>query len=257
MKLSEANSTWLNYAPRPGPVPGLLRDDFSRGDRFAYDLKLQTSDDQGNITSSIRTFSDITMIRISKTGSDGWCLRGLWLEVNGVQIFELYNIPPNPPNPSATGDARFCRWLDNTGGLQPTMEIRTLRGTRLWEDYTQPALPLRITREEMQSRIEAYTGDWMHGYSIDLPVWGHSTLDWRHGVICGKSRNAGARALLDCHFGLVAKIPRLKNPGIDVDIDVEFCCSNMRLSVRPLHQPKTDTRFPFPEVIPNLNSGQV
>ena len=57
--LSEAsntgmNSTWVDYG----------RDDFERGDTFTYDLNLD----------EIPLLSDITRIRITKDGTDGWCL---------------------------------------------------------------------------------------------------------------------------------------------------------------------------------------
>ena len=55
MNVPAGNETWLDYA----------RNNFEKGDIFAYDLNL----------GGIGEIDDITQLSISKTGSDGWCLR--------------------------------------------------------------------------------------------------------------------------------------------------------------------------------------
>ena len=73
VRLNGRNATWMD---QPG-------DDRERGDLFTYDLML--TDPSG--ISTLSRVRDITMLEVTKTGSDGWCFTTLDLMINGKSIY--------------------------------------------------------------------------------------------------------------------------------------------------------------------------
>lgn len=113
VSLGTGNATWIDYG----------RDDFERGDDFQYDLVLGALND----------LSEISRIYITKTGSNGWCLEGFTLLVNGEPIYDQVF--------GAT--ALTCHWLDNDNGHVRTFSVSrsTLRSNELWVGFNQPSPP--------------------------------------------------------------------------------------------------------------------
>jgi hypothetical protein len=127
--LSEAsytgmNYTWVDYG----------RDDFEQGDTFTYDLNLD----------EIPLLSDITRIKITNDGTDGWCLADFSLLVNGVAVYAQ----------DFHGEPGGCHWLDEDDGHQPTFEVShdTIRAHPLWQAYHEPQ---RITFDVIPPQIIA------------------------------------------------------------------------------------------------------
>jgi hypothetical protein len=139
VQLNSTNSTWLDYG----------RDDFPRNNTFTYDLKMD----------GISTISDLDYIYISKTGSDGLCLKSFALIINGREIY-THTFP-------GAG-----HWIDNGDGHLPTYFVSgaAMRHDNSWLAYTQPFPPLTIPRAEMERRIEGIMGDSIHGNRLE---WGH------------------------------------------------------------------------------------
>jgi hypothetical protein len=202
------HSTWMDYGPRP--VEGtafFLSDDFARGRDFTYDLMLRHPD-----RGRIRELTDITMLTLRKDGSDGVGIAEIELLVNGVRVFERF-----------FGEtASTCLWLDEGDGSSPTYTIDypELRAHDAWGAFVNspPTPPLRISNEEMVSRIEGIIGDQLHGTPA---YWGHLYgADW-----VTASRLDDETLLIDAD--LSADIPG-NDPEIDINLALHFevTCDN-------------------------------
>lgn len=190
LSLNDSNLTRLDYG----------RNDFERNSRFTYDL----------LPTDIRTLEDISRIRISKTGSDGWCLRSMELIVNGRTAYsETLN--------------SLCLWLDNDNGHSRTYTVNQnkLRNSSPWRNYRQPFPPFSMPRDEIESRLESAIG---HFLADEKLYWGHL-----HGraVEVSRSNNSTISADLD----LAYDVRFLPDPEVDVDVDVRIACNSGKITL--------------------------
>ena len=134
------------------------QNDFDRGEVRNYDVQL----------TGIGNTGKIDRIHLFKEGGDAWCVQGVALLVNGVEIY-------NRDYGAAT-----CRWI-NDGN--PTLDIshEELRAHPLWQAYEDPgelvANPdgtltgtLVIARGDLETMVEGYLGDQIHGTKLS---WGN------------------------------------------------------------------------------------
>jgi hypothetical protein len=177
-ELNESSVTWLDYA----------RNDFERGSTFTYDLLL----------SNVSTLADITKLRVAKTGDNGVCLESLTLKVNGKTIFSHAFSPR--------------RWLDGSH-RSVTFSSAELRGSAQWAGYTLPIPSLSISRSELESRIEAMAGTFIHGNDL---YWGR--LHGR-GVEVSRKSSSTIHGDLD----LAYRLDNWFDPEVDIDFDVRIC----------------------------------
>ena len=133
-------------------------DDWEVGSR-TYDLRLD----------EISTASDIDYLRVSKTGSDGWCIGRIRLIVNGAAIYD-------EQFPSG-------HWLDNEDGHSKVYFIDDLfmRQRSEWINYLALKRPNVVPVGDMKSRIQCLFGDFLtqvevlgFGNSNPITIW---TLD--------------------------------------------------------------------------------
>jgi PLAT/LH2 domain len=203
VKLNSANSTWLDYS----------HNDFEPGASFTYDLGLE----------SIATLGDISMLRISKGGSDRWCIRRLTLYVNNAPIFERDYSPSG-------------RWLGNRrrGRRALTISGEHLRSDLDWTMYIAQLPPSRIRRRELESRIESAVGDGLHGQRL---TWGHL-----HGRAVELRRRSGL--VYSGDLDLKLKLSGWPDPAVDVDFQLAVSCDAGQLAVT-VHRLKFDVDSPW------------
>jgi hypothetical protein len=182
IRLNGVNSTWLDYS----------RNDFKVGSEFTYDLTL----------GGVRSFGDVTQFRISKTGSDGLCLKEIALLLNGTKVFSK----------SYSG-----KWLDGNNTVL-TIGSDELRGAA-WNNYLPPtSADFRIGNGELESRIEAATGDAMR-------VPGPSKIGWENApkeedVTVSYLSKTSAIVDLD----LRANVDNWTDQNVDVDYRINLAC---------------------------------
>jgi hypothetical protein len=182
VRLNSANSTWLDYS----------RDDFKAGSEFTYDLTL----------GAVHTFGDVTQLRISKSGSDGLCLKEIHLRLNDTKVFSK----------TFSGE-----WLDGTSTVL-TIGSNELRGTA-WHAYLVPtSASFRLGNGELESRIEAATGNAMR-------VPGQSKIGWENApneedVTVSYVTATSATVDLD----LRAKVDSWFDQNVDVDYRLNISC---------------------------------
>lgn len=159
VSLNADNKTWVDYA----------RDDFEPGDVFAYDL----------LTQGIGTVNDISSIVLSKTGSDGMCIKGFVLMVNNRALYsEDFSKEPDG-----------CHWLDNQTGYSNTHTVNTTKLLlnilrRGWE----LAVPtLNIPATEVHSRLEGIIGHNIRGVA-------EADLSWNGALKTGRASNTSVYA---------------------------------------------------------------
>lgn len=170
----EPDGTWLDYG----------RDDFERGDEFAYEL----------LSPDVTDLSDIHQIHLLKPGTDGWCIANLALLVDGIAVYEQH-----------FGEtAATCRWLDDASGHQNHLTVgrATLRAHPLWQAYAKPAATPLLSAAELADRIEAAVGHAIHDdvyvdkfplYQGDVDVsWTGAALDGERHVKLSKSQTPDA-----------------------------------------------------------------
>jgi hypothetical protein len=191
VSLNASNSTWLDY-------PG---DDFARGARRTYDLKLD----------GIGTLEDITRLRVTKTGGDRWCIESLSLRVNRLEIFR------------STTD----RTLTSGDSARFTISSDTMRDSQTWEDWVDPtALPLTFTHSELESRIGGIIGDAMHG---NVLMWGGKQGD--RYVDVSRRDSDEVRVDLDLEADVIGD--PFDDPNVDVDFFIRFSCADGVVSITP------------------------
>ena len=130
VELNPNNGTWVD-----SPL-----DDWEIGSR-TYDLRLD----------GISKVSDIDYLRVSKTGSGGWCIGRIRLIVNGVAIYD-------EQFPSG-------HWLDNCCGHSTVYFIEDyfMRQRAEWVNYVAPVRPDIVPVGHMRSRIQCLFGDFLTG----------------------------------------------------------------------------------------------
>jgi hypothetical protein len=200
VSLNDNNRTWLDYG----------RNDFEVVDDFTYDLTL----------TNLRTVSDIQYLAIQKTGTDGWCVDHVTLLINNQPIYYR----------SFRTDTALCRWVDADDGHSPSLTFSgtTLRSHALWRDYAAPARPERLTRAELQSRVEASVGNWIERHDSDYK-WGNL-----YGSRYVESMVVDTRTLR-FDLDMTAILNNRPDGEFDVDFDARFSCADGRLSVALLN----------------------
>lgn len=200
VQLSEpGNQTWPDYG----------RNDFERNDAFTYDLVLD----------NVHTLRDISMLRISKTGTNGWCMRSITLYVNGRAIYAL-------------DFGSLGRWLDIDPGNDHrsyTVSYLALRAHSLWTSYEQPALPMFFSRQELKSRVESLIGDDLVRYASAFP---DDVLHW--GALSGSDYVEVNRTNVQAiHVDLDLReiVNDWPDQDVDIDFDLEFSCSGGKMNV--------------------------
>ncbi|HVG38555.1 MAG TPA: PLAT/LH2 domain-containing protein, partial [Pyrinomonadaceae bacterium] len=153
VELRSNNGTWLDSP----------QDDWEVGSR-TYELRLD------NIT----RLSDLDYLRISKTGSNGWCIGRILLIVNGLALYD-------EQFPSG-------HWLDNSGGHTNVYFIDDyfMRLRAEWANYVAPTRPDVVPVGSLKARIQGLFGDFLTddsnlGFGSSNPV-SIGTLDansWR------------------------------------------------------------------------------
>jgi hypothetical protein len=194
VELRSNNGTWVD-----SPL-----DDWEIGSR-TYDLRLD----------GISRLSDIDYLRVSKTGSDGWCIGRIRLIVNGAALY----------------DERFPSglWLDNSGGHSTVYFIDDffMRQRAEWINYVAPARPNIVPVGDMKSRIQCLFGDFTtstDGSVTDLgfrgsnpiSIWTLDANSWHVSV--------------DLEDGKPWPIP---DQDVDVDFDLTVAWMGSRILLRP------------------------
>lgn len=194
-----SNLTWVDYGG----------DDFWLGDTKTYDLALD----------KITYFGDINRIRIEKNGTDGWCLAGLRLLVNGREAFAE----------SFASEPDGCRWIDGDDEHQPFHQVsyEALRAHPSWAANAAPipvsfdfvsAAPqikatLSVRRDETESRIESMVGDLLHGSEAH---WGD-----RHGDRYVEASWGGQAGRIAVDLDLEVSSWWF-DPELDMDFDLRY-----------------------------------
>lgn len=189
VKLNAANSTWLDYS----------HNDFERGATFTYDLGLEGVD----------VLRDISTLEISKRGADAWCLRDLRLYVNNEPIFARAYGP--------TG-----RWLSAGATRTLAVSTRQLRRNAAWRAYRPSLPPTRVSREELESRIESAVGNALYGTPV---TW--RRLEGRAVELSRATRLAYRGAL-----HLEARLDNWPDPEIRAIFQLAIACRGGEMSVR-------------------------
>lgn len=184
VSLASGNLTWLDYA----------RDDFERGDDFTYDLLLE----------DIHTIGNISHLRLSKTGSNGWCVGSVLLLINDWRIFDYQ---------FQRGSTR-CQWLDNSGGHSNAVTLPgvVMRTHGFWRSYEVRQSPTVITRPVIESRIEAAVGHHMTATG--------KNLKW--GKLHGRPVEVTRKDDVTLHVDLDLKYPVAAWPDLEVDVDFDM-----------------------------------
>lgn len=189
VRLGSGPGTWIDSSA----------DDHQRGRTYLYDLIPQTTGNQG------MRIRDITMLNVSKTGSDGWCIGSLELIVNGGVIYQ----------------ATYPRgqWLDNSKGKTRTHTIAssTLRASRQWKQYKNAQPSPVIPQLELEQRIESIIGHYIHD---------EQKLQW--GKLSGRGVEVTFKDHQTLHVDLDLKIAIKNFPdaALDVDFDIEVTTRN-------------------------------
>jgi hypothetical protein len=181
------NVTVINYG----------RDDFERGDRFTYDLELN----------DLSNLEDVTLVSLSKTGNDGWCVEFIELWINNRRVFADRLGSTDEP----------CVWLDTGDSRMHTIFHEALRGHADWQRFVN-TFPFEFDREEIESRIEGMVGNLIAANDLVQwdPMWPPSAENsW---VEATRKNNKTVHIDLD----LEGDVPAWFNPAVDVDFDVIF-----------------------------------
>jgi hypothetical protein len=217
VRLNGRNATWMD---QPG-------DDRERGDLFTYDLML--TDPSG--ISTLSRVRDITMLEVTKTGSDGWCFTTLDLMINGKSIYS-----------QSFGEGK---WLDNDKGRRAVYQgSRTaLRRNGSWKNYTTPKPNPVITRSELESRIAAIVGHHLH---FD------EGIKW--GKLHGRGVEVSQKDTQTVHIDLDLQsvVNNLPDPEVDVDFDVHIYAADGELNLE-LQNFKVDVDSTFYDVLLGVN----
>jgi len=192
--LKVGNFTWLDYG----------RNDFERNTNYSYDLNL----------TGLRTFRDVTGIRIQKTGTDAWCIKRFDLVLNDRIVYSR-SFPT-------------CYWLDNGDGHLPSFSVSSnmLRTSVLWNSYTRPPLSsiAVLERAELESRIEGMVGHLIRGNAL---YWGHL---FGRAVEVSRARISNS---VHVDLDLAYDVPLAPDPEVDVDFDLVFSCSSGTVNITP------------------------
>lgn len=159
---------------------------------------------------------ELTTGDVGDAGTDGWCVAGLRLFLNGGVIYS---------HTIRSGSTR-CVWMDTGGGRSiAVVEISggVLRASPEWQGYRRTFPSPVIPRQEVESRIEGMVGH-------------HLTTSGKK-VKWGKLRGRGVEAkrrndtTLDIDLDLKYPVRLLPDMEVDVNFDLAFSCSAGIVSV--------------------------
>lgn len=196
--LNGDNKTWVeSYA-----------DDFKQGSTITYDLRLDY----------VARLSDLDYLRVEKTGDDGWCVKQLFLIVNGRTIYSK----------TFSGNGL---WLDNSGGQSRAFYINDteMRTTADWTNFVSPFRPAVIPASDVRSRMESAFGDFIaYDYLLDNDgdmLMQKDDSDGGYGIDFYPINPNTWRVDLDAEYD----DPTWWNHQIDVDFDLKVICANGRV----------------------------
>ncbi|MCI0331122.1 MAG: hypothetical protein L0196_09315 [candidate division Zixibacteria bacterium] len=251
---STLDSTWVDYG----------RDDFERADVFVYDL---------GFSNGVTQLGDIQMLRVTKLGSDAWCLKKIELIVNGNLSAPIFSrtfegegkwlnatptfIPGNPP-----------RLQQNSVSL--TIQYLDLRQDLAWQNRDPLTLPIlppfiegNMSQLEIESRIESAVGDALfRAPSQSFGPWS-GRAKW--GRLYGRAVEASKHSTLNriqVDLDLMIDIANFPDAELDVDFDIEmYCvCGNFTMKTTNL-MVNVDSRWYHEAlnlgVIAELTSGRI
>jgi hypothetical protein len=188
VQLNAANNTLLNGD----------HSDFDRAQGRAWDLRLD----------GINQISDLDYLRISKTGSDGICIRYMSLKINNRVIY--------------VEDFPNGLWLDDSGGFSNLylLDDYFMRQRSEWIYFEQLAVPTVIPVDETRLRLESLVGDFVPTASLDWgPIYNYYGVDiW---VVTTNMWHVD----LDLHG---CKITNYLSDEADVDFDLTISCANAK-----------------------------
>jgi hypothetical protein len=189
VQLNATNNTLLNGD----------RSDFDRAQGRAWDLRLD----------GINQISDLDYLRISKTGSDGICIRYMSLKINNRVIY--------------VEDFPNGLWLDDSGGFSNIylLDDYFMRQRLDWIYFEQLALPTIIPVDETRARLETLVGDFIPTASLD---WGGPLYNY-YGVELWVVTTNMWHVDLDLHG---CKISNYLSDEADVDFDLTISCANAK-----------------------------
>jgi hypothetical protein len=206
-------------------------DDFERASDVTYDL----------IQTGITTLRDITRIQLYTQSTDAFCVRDLYLFVNGVLAFEKI----------FGNTASTCRWVDGSNSLKiPHAE---LRASPQFTGFVSPLPSFTVPREEIVSRLEVLVGSmlwqrtevhWRDPGPFLIPGPTGQLMPWSPGPAVEVSRKSSDTLHADLHF--VASDWPHPDVHIGLDITVSFQTSGSGLAlVFETSDFKADVDFPF------------
>jgi hypothetical protein len=178
--------TWLDYP----------QDDFELDHTDAYDLKLD----------SISEIGDIESLTIWKTGSNAWCIAGLDLLVNDQGASEDGYILYSHDFGNEPGG---CHWLNDgaIGSDSFTVTHQQLRAYPGWYSFNPAIVPV-IPASELKSQVEMFLGDAFHGTAA---YWGDN------GSVNLTPHPDQNTIHVDSHFKVEVTGP---NPDVDLSFDL-------------------------------------
>ena len=178
--------TWLDYP----------QDDFERDHTDAYDLKLDT----------IAEIGDIESLTIWKTGGNAWCIAGFDLLVNDQGASEDGYIAYSRDFGNEPGG---CHWLNDgaIGSDSFTVTHQQLRAYPGWYSFNPAIVPV-IPATELKSQVEMFLGDAFHGTAA---YWGDG------GSVTLTPHPDQNTIHVDSHFKAEVDGP---NPDVDLSFDL-------------------------------------
>jgi|GEM_PF-4179990 len=216
------NSTWIDYS----------RNDFERGDHFAYDLNVR----------SLRRISDITQIFVEKSGSDDWCVSRIELIVNELTYFDqtFEDLPDDCFWVRAASDGRLVipfeslrnhpQWGRFDPRVLALLSERTTTPLQTDDDplpegsLTTVKLPsqlLGLLHADMLSRVEAIIGD---SIATEDAHW-QSPASGQDSRVSLKTVDEDTYRI---GFGIVGEAPFLPDAQIEasLELDVSAACND-------------------------------
>jgi len=164
----------------------------------------------------VSRLSDLDYLRVEKTGDDGWCVKQLFLIINGRTIYSK----------TFSGNGL---WLDNSGGQSRVFYIddSEMRTTADWTNFFSPYRPSVISVADMRARMEGAFGDFVaydHLINDDDMLMQKDDNDGGYGIDFYPITSNNWRVDLDAEADVFGP-----NYQVDVDFDLKAVCSNGRV----------------------------
>ncbi|MBI2570199.1 MAG: hypothetical protein HYV63_24620 [Candidatus Schekmanbacteria bacterium] len=180
------------------------------------------------------TAGDIAMIKIGKSGNDGW----------GISSVELWINADTQPIYRSSGSSVF---LDSSSGYSNSVILSNLfHYADEWElRDEQCAIPEELGRESLESIIEASLGDSLHhdgSFGVSKSTYSyHADVYWKQlgEEAVTVTRRSDSTHDLDLDLGMkVTYDSFITSPGsdttnLDVDLKLTWSCSDGSIEVTP------------------------